>query len=139
MWKLDKSTLISGQERDPPPTVKAKLDEREDILDIDQEFSTSTAERRKCKHSHGRQFKFLKKDKRLIVLYIRTFDISGQRRDSERRKKEFIVVQSDLWDTNTFQYTCQKSPPPGSIPPVELGNTQDIMVENCDFKKQLIN
>lgn len=38
--------------------------------------------------------------------------ISGQRRDSEKRKKEsFIVVQSDLWDTNTFQYTCQKSPP----------------------------
>lgn len=61
MWKLDKSTLISGQERDPPPTVKAKLDEREDILDIDQEFSTSTAERRKCKHSHGRQFKLKKK------------------------------------------------------------------------------
>ncbi|KAH9637810.1 hypothetical protein HF086_017588 [Spodoptera exigua] len=37
----------------------------------------------------------------------------GQRRDSEKRKKEFIVVQSDLWDTNTFQYTCQKSPPAG--------------------------
>ncbi|XP_026733435.1 gamma-aminobutyric acid type B receptor subunit 2 [Trichoplusia ni] len=36
---------------------------------------------------------------------------SCQRRDSEKRKKEFIVVQSDLWDTNTFQYTCQKSPP----------------------------
>lgn len=43
--------------------------------------------------------------------------VSGQRRDSEKRKKEFIVVQSDLWDTNTFQYTCQKSPPAGEGAP----------------------
>ncbi|RVE54939.1 hypothetical protein evm_000306 [Chilo suppressalis] len=72
---------VIGQERDPPPPTKHKQ-EPEDILDTDLDYSS--AEKRK----------------------------SCQRRDSERRKKEnFIVVQSDLWDTNTFQYTCQKSPP----------------------------
>ncbi|XP_052753586.1 LOW QUALITY PROTEIN: gamma-aminobutyric acid type B receptor subunit 2 [Galleria mellonella] len=64
-----------------PPPSKSKQ-EPEDILDIDHDYSSM--ERRKA----------------------------CQRRDSEKRKKEnFIVVQSDLWDTNTFQYTCQKSPP----------------------------
>ncbi|XP_060807442.1 gamma-aminobutyric acid type B receptor subunit 2 [Amyelois transitella] len=72
---------VIGQERDPPPPVTKTKQEIEDILDIDQDYSS--IERRK----------------------------SCQRRDSEKRKKEFIVVQSDLWDTNTFQYTCQKSPP----------------------------
>ncbi|KAL0859671.1 hypothetical protein ABMA27_010790 [Loxostege sticticalis] len=72
---------VIGQERDPPPPLKPLKVEPEDILDTDD---YSSAERRK----------------------------SCQRRDSERKKKEnFIVVQSDLWDTNTFQYTCQKSPP----------------------------
>ncbi|KAM3956902.1 gamma-aminobutyric acid type B receptor subunit 2 [Aphomia sociella] len=72
---------VIGQERDPPPPLKPKQ-EPEDILDIDHDYSSM--ERRKA----------------------------CQRRDSEKRKKEnFIVVQSDLWDTNTFQYTCQKSPP----------------------------
>ncbi|CAH2098992.1 unnamed protein product [Euphydryas editha] len=43
-----------------------------------------------------------------------------QRKDSEKRKKEnFIVVQSDLWDTNTFQYTCQKSPPSHAHSPMQ--------------------
>ncbi|XP_063370151.1 gamma-aminobutyric acid type B receptor subunit 2 [Cydia amplana] len=64
-----------------PPVPPKPKQEPEDILDIDADYST--AERKKA----------------------------CQRRDSERRKKEFIVVQSDLWDTNTFQYTCQKSPP----------------------------
>ncbi|CAH2268431.1 jg16863 [Pararge aegeria aegeria] len=60
--------------------------ELEDILDIDHDYS-STERKKSC-----------------------------QRRDSEKRKKEnFIVVQSDLWDTNTFQYTCQKSPPKNLI------------------------
>ncbi|XP_021203983.1 gamma-aminobutyric acid type B receptor subunit 2 isoform X1 [Bombyx mori] len=74
---------VIGQERDPPPPPIAKpKQEPEDILDVDHDYSSM--ERRK----------------------------SCQRRDSEKRKKEnFIVVQSDLWDTNTFQYTCQKSPP----------------------------
>ncbi|XP_063834866.1 gamma-aminobutyric acid type B receptor subunit 2 [Ostrinia nubilalis] len=73
---------VIGQERDPPPPLKPKV-EPEDILDTDHDYSSS--ERRK----------------------------SCQRKDSERKKKEnFIVVQSDLWDTNTFQYTCQKTPPP---------------------------
>ncbi|XP_026318221.1 gamma-aminobutyric acid type B receptor subunit 2 isoform X3 [Hyposmocoma kahamanoa] len=72
---------VIGQERDPTPPVKPKQ-EPEDILDLDRDYST--AERKKA----------------------------CQRRDSEKRKKEnYIVVQSDLWDTNTFQYTCQKSPP----------------------------
>ncbi|XP_038219315.1 gamma-aminobutyric acid type B receptor subunit 2 isoform X1 [Zerene cesonia] len=71
---------VIGQERDPPIPPKPKQ-EPEDILDIDLDYSSM--ERRK----------------------------SCQRKDSERRKKEnYIVVQSDLWDTNTFQYTCQKSP-----------------------------
>ncbi|CAB3232884.1 unnamed protein product [Arctia plantaginis] len=73
---------VIGQERDPPLPLKPTLvkQEPEDILDVDDYSST---ERRK----------------------------SCQRRDSEKRKKEsFIVVQSDLWDTNTFQYICQKSP-----------------------------
>ncbi|CAG5023102.1 unnamed protein product [Parnassius apollo] len=69
-----------GHEKDPPIPPKPKQ-ELEDILDIDHDMSSM--ERRK----------------------------SCQRKDSEKRKKEnFIVVQSDLWDTNTFQYTCQKSP-----------------------------
>ncbi|XP_053619269.1 gamma-aminobutyric acid type B receptor subunit 2 isoform X2 [Plodia interpunctella] len=72
---------VIGQERDPLPPMSKPKQEIEDILDIDQDYSSM--ERRK----------------------------SCQRRDSEKRKKEFIVVQSDLWDTNTFQYTCQKSPP----------------------------
>ncbi|KAL4706640.1 hypothetical protein ACJJTC_005025 [Scirpophaga incertulas] len=72
---------VIGQERDPPLPSRPKQ-EPEDILDTDHDYS-STERRKSC-----------------------------QRRDSERRKKEnFIVVQSDLWDTNTFQYTCQKSPP----------------------------
>ncbi|XP_022836401.1 gamma-aminobutyric acid type B receptor subunit 2-like isoform X3 [Spodoptera litura] len=71
---------VIGQERDPVPVIKPKV-EPEDILDVDHDYS-STERRKSC-----------------------------QRRDSEKRKKEFIVVQSDLWDTNTFQYTCQKSPP----------------------------
>ncbi|XP_049881941.1 gamma-aminobutyric acid type B receptor subunit 2 [Pectinophora gossypiella] len=85
---------VDQDDVEPPPGMERKVIgqerdpippkpkvEPEDILDIDD---YSTAERRK----------------------------SCQRRDSERRKKEnFIVVQSDLWDTNTFQYTCQKSPP----------------------------
>ncbi|XP_022836393.1 gamma-aminobutyric acid type B receptor subunit 2-like isoform X2 [Spodoptera litura] len=73
---------VIGQERDPVPVIKPKV-EPEDILDVDHDYS-STERRKSC-----------------------------QRRDSEKRKKEFIVVQSDLWDTNTFQYTCQKSPPAG--------------------------
>ncbi|XP_050671814.1 gamma-aminobutyric acid type B receptor subunit 2 [Leptidea sinapis] len=73
---------VIGQERDPPvPVVPKPKQEVEDILDVDD---YSSMERRK----------------------------SCQRKDSERRKKEnYIVVQSDLWDTNTFQYTCQKTPP----------------------------
>ncbi|XP_045526687.1 gamma-aminobutyric acid type B receptor subunit 2 isoform X1 [Pieris brassicae] len=71
---------VIGQERDLPIPPKPKQ-EPEDILDLDVDYSSM--ERRK----------------------------SCQRRDSERRKKEnYIVVQSDLWDTNTFQYTCQKPP-----------------------------
>ncbi|CAH2060405.1 unnamed protein product, partial [Iphiclides podalirius] len=77
------------QERDPPIPPKPKQ-EPEDILDIDHDFSSM--ERRK----------------------------SCQRKDSEKRKKEnFIVVQSDLWDTNTFQYTCQKSPPAHAHTPMQ--------------------
>ncbi|XP_045779674.1 gamma-aminobutyric acid type B receptor subunit 2 isoform X2 [Maniola jurtina] len=80
---------VIGQERDPPVSSKPKQ-ELEDILDIDQDFSS--AERKK----------------------------SCQRKDSEKRKKEnFIVVQSDLWDTNTFQYTCQKSPPSHAHSPMQ--------------------
>lgn len=74
---------VIGQERDPPPALKPTplKQEPEDILDVDHDYS-STERRKSC-----------------------------QRRDSEKRKKEsFIVVQSDLWDTNTFQYNCQKSP-----------------------------
>ncbi|XP_039761264.1 gamma-aminobutyric acid type B receptor subunit 2 [Pararge aegeria] len=64
--------------------------ELEDILDIDHDYS-STERKKSC-----------------------------QRRDSEKRKKEnFIVVQSDLWDTNTFQYTCQKSPPSHAHSPMQ--------------------
>ncbi|XP_048486875.1 gamma-aminobutyric acid type B receptor subunit 2 isoform X1 [Plutella xylostella] len=91
-----------------PPTVKSKLDEREDILDIDQDYSTNTAERRKA----------------------------HQRRDSERRKKEFIVVQSDLWDTNTFQYNCQKSPPPATTPHVDLGHLHTPMQRSVSEKSR---
>nr|XP_032524798.1 gamma-aminobutyric acid type B receptor subunit 2 isoform X1 [Danaus plexippus plexippus]XP_032524799.1 gamma-aminobutyric acid type B receptor subunit 2 isoform X2 [Danaus plexippus plexippus] len=64
-----------------PPPAVKTKQEPEDILDIEHDYS-STERRKTC-----------------------------QRRDSEKRKKEFIVVQSDLWDTNTFQYTCQKTPP----------------------------
>ncbi|XP_032524804.2 gamma-aminobutyric acid type B receptor subunit 2 isoform X2 [Danaus plexippus] len=64
-----------------PPPAVRTKQEPEDILDIEHDYS-STERRKTC-----------------------------QRRDSEKRKKEFIVVQSDLWDTNTFQYTCQKTPP----------------------------
>ncbi|XP_068624741.1 gamma-aminobutyric acid type B receptor subunit 2 [Battus philenor] len=78
-----------GQDNQLPTPPKPKQ-EPEDILDIDHDFSSM--ERRK----------------------------SCQRRDSERRKKEsFIVVQSDLWDTNTFQYTNQKSPPAHSHTPMQ--------------------
>ncbi|XP_075987240.1 gamma-aminobutyric acid type B receptor subunit 2 isoform X2 [Anticarsia gemmatalis] len=76
---------VIGQERDPPLPLKPTplKQEPEDILDVDHVDYSSTERRKSC-----------------------------QRRDSEKRKKEsFIVVQSDLWDTNTFQYTCQKSPP----------------------------
>ncbi|XP_034836695.1 gamma-aminobutyric acid type B receptor subunit 2 isoform X2 [Maniola hyperantus] len=80
---------VIGQERDPPVSSKPKQ-ELEDILDIDQDYSSG--ERKK----------------------------SCQRKDSEKRKKEnFIVVQSDLWDTNTFQYTCQKSPPSHAHSPMQ--------------------
>ncbi|CAG9569821.1 unnamed protein product [Danaus chrysippus] len=64
-----------------PPPAVKTKQEPEDILDIEHDYS-STERKKTC-----------------------------QRRDSEKRKKEFIVVQSDLWDTNTFQYTCQKTPP----------------------------
>lgn len=37
--------------------------------------------------------------------------IIGQRRDSEKRKSNYMVAQSDLWDTNTFAYTCAPRPP----------------------------
>ncbi|XP_072946009.1 uncharacterized protein GABA-B-R2 [Epargyreus clarus] len=80
---------VIGQERDPPIPPKPKQ-EPEDILDIDHDYSSM--ERRKA----------------------------CQRRDSERRKKEnYIVVQSDLWDTNTFQYTCQKTPPSHAHSPMQ--------------------
>ncbi|XP_052745286.1 gamma-aminobutyric acid type B receptor subunit 2 isoform X2 [Bicyclus anynana] len=80
---------VIGQERDPPIPPKPKQ-ESEDILDVDHDYSS--AERKKA----------------------------CQRRDSEKRKKEnFIVVQSDLWDTNTFQYTCQKSPPSHAHSPMQ--------------------
>ncbi|KPI95245.1 Gamma-aminobutyric acid type B receptor subunit 2 [Papilio xuthus] len=80
---------VIGQEREPSIPPKPKQ-EPEDILDIDHDFSSM--ERRK----------------------------SCQRRDSEKRKKEsFIVVQSDLWDTNTFQYTSQKSPPAHAHSPMQ--------------------
>nr|XP_026493604.1 gamma-aminobutyric acid type B receptor subunit 2 isoform X1 [Vanessa tameamea] len=76
-------------EREPPVLYKPKQ-EPEDILDIDHEYS-STERKKTC-----------------------------QRKDSEKRKKEnFIVVQSDLWDTNTFQYTCQKSPPSHAHSPMQ--------------------
>ncbi|XP_041983623.1 gamma-aminobutyric acid type B receptor subunit 2 isoform X2 [Aricia agestis] len=79
---------VIGQERDPP--IQKNKQELEDILDIDQDYSSM--ERKKA----------------------------SQRRDSEKRKKEnFIVVQSDLWDTNTFQYTCQKSPPSHAHSPMQ--------------------
>ncbi|CAK1546598.1 unnamed protein product [Leptosia nina] len=85
---------VSMDDQEPPPGLERKVigqerdppippkpkQEPEDILDLDIDYSSM--ERRK----------------------------SCQRRDSEKRKKEYIVVQSDLWDTNTFQYTCQKSP-----------------------------
>ncbi|CAH0731454.1 unnamed protein product, partial [Brenthis ino] len=71
-----------GVGQERDPTPPKPKQELEDILDIDHDYS-STERKKTC-----------------------------QRKDSERRKKEnFIVVQSDLWDTNTFQYTCQKSPP----------------------------
>ncbi|XP_045456521.1 gamma-aminobutyric acid type B receptor subunit 2 [Melitaea cinxia] len=79
----------AGQEKEPATPPKPKQ-ELEDILDIDHDYS-STERKKTC-----------------------------QRKDSEKRKKEnFIVVQSDLWDTNTFQYTCQKSPPSHAHSPMQ--------------------